>query len=146
MERGEIVRDDFPVAREGWEPAAVTAHLERIATTLAAIEPARGQRAASAAERIETLLKLAEREGEGITADARSEAERITADARIEGERLRQDARSQVEQTRGSAADLLARVEELRGEISELQAELARELAAASANLAELDSQTGRPR
>jgi vacuolar-type H+-ATPase subunit H len=120
MDRNEIVRRDFPTTLRGWDPDAVTAHLEAVAarmgerpTTLAAI----------ASERVAAIVEAAERQAAQIEAEARERADEIAAAARREAEqtveRGRERANEQAEEARTAIADLVAQAERLRERISD---------------------------
>lgn len=96
MEREEVLRDDFPTARRGWSPEAVTAHLQEVAAEMArtaaaaAAEPA----PAPAAPR-ETLAEVAAERIHGVIAAAEAVAAEIEAEAQTSADRLLDDASRQ---------------------------------------------------
>jgi len=110
MERDQIVRDDFPVSRKGWDPNAVRAHLEEVASSMPtdsspAAEPSLGDLAAG---RIRGVLEAAETAANEIQssaqadsdarlAEASARSEQILGDARAEANGVLSDARSEAE-------------------------------------------------
>lgn len=139
--KDEIVRDDFPTARKGWDPEAVRAHLERLAERIGS------QRAAgSVAERVSGIVAAAEDAATGIEADGRkaaeemrADAERALADARAEAAeivaRSKQEAEASVELAQETVDRLLEQAQELRGRIDSLGDTLADEIRARVAGI-----------
>jgi hypothetical protein len=132
--KDEIVRDDFPTARKGWDPDAVRAHLERLADRIGS------QKAAGAvAERVSGIVSAAEDAAAGIEADGRKaaagmreDAERALADARAEAAeivaRSKREAEASVELAQETVDRLLGQAKELRGRIDGLGDTLADEI------------------
>lgn len=83
IEPDDILRDDFPTARKGWDPEAVRAHLRRVADLASESLADVGQAATktplaeAAIERVGSIIEAAERKAAEIEADALKEAERI---------------------------------------------------------------------
>jgi DivIVA domain-containing protein len=67
VERDEIERRDFPVARRGYDQTAVDAHLRRVAD---AFEGARSPLAAGTSEQVRAILEAAEAGAAEMRADA----------------------------------------------------------------------------
>src|SRR5215207_7188693 len=89
MEREQIIRDDFPSARKGWDPAAVRAHLESVADAAAGGSgPAEPKLGEVAAGHVRSVLAAAESAASEITASAKAEANSIVASARAEASEL----------------------------------------------------------
>lgn len=128
MEREQILRDDFPSARKGWDPGAVRAHLRAVADSGGA-ERGASPLADGAAERVRTVIAAAEELASEISADAQVEAERLLAEARGEAEQLLAEARNEadarVEQARAAVGSLVAQADELRTRVGTLGEELA---------------------
>lgn len=128
MEREEIVRDDFPTARKGWDPQAVRSHLEALADHL---PTASTSLADTAAERVSEIVAAAEATAAELEAEARREAEATRADAhsaleraRREAEELvveaREEARRRIEQAQAAVDGLVGQAEELRSRVGSL--------------------------
>jgi hypothetical protein len=120
MRRDEIVRRDFPTALRGWDPEAVTAHLDAVARR---VEEQPTSLAALAGERVREIVEAAERQAAQIEAEARQRAEEVAAAARREAqqtiERGRERANEQAEEARTAISDLVAQAERLRERISD---------------------------
>jgi outer membrane biosynthesis protein TonB len=144
MEREQILRDDFPSVRKGWDPDAVRAHLRAVADSASG---ARGGAplADGAAERVRTVIAAAEELAAEISAEAQNNADRLLADARLEAERLLADAREQadarVEQARAAVEGLVSQADELRTKVGTLGEELAGTIRSSAASIG-----TGEPR
>ena len=78
MERDAIERRDFPVGRRGYDPAAVDAHLRRVADEVEALRArtASASRGLSAgtSDRVREILEAAEHSAAGIREQAEQEA------------------------------------------------------------------------
>ncbi len=109
MKRQEIIRDDFPTARRGYEPSAVDAHLREVAEKVERAEGA-DSLAGVAAERVRSIVEAAEAKAREIEADARRNADEILSNARAQ-------AREQVDRAQGSVAKLIGQADELRERI-----------------------------
>jgi cell division septum initiation protein DivIVA len=118
MERDEIVRDDFPTARKGWDPDAVRAHLSSLAERLPSESVSIGD---VAAERVGTIVGAAEATAAEIEAGAREQAEAIAAAAREEAreivERARSEAQRRLDQAQAAVEGLLGQAEALRSQV-----------------------------
>ena len=145
MEREEIQRSDFPTARKGYEPAAVDAHLRKLAGFYAQLEAEMsrkpsGSLAEATAERVGSILEAAERKAAELETDARGKAEEILAQAR-------QEARQQVERAQAAAAKLVEQAEGLREAIGGLGESAGSELRESAQRLGERVSRaTGQER
>lgn len=137
----EIVRDDFPTARKGWDPDAVRAHLQRLAERIDSQKVA-----ATVAERVSGIVSAAEEAAAGIETDSREaaealreDAERTLADARAEaGEivaRSKDEAEASVQRAQETVDRLLEQAQELRGRIDSLGGTLADEILARVADI-----------
>ena len=148
MEREQILRDDFPSARKGWDPDAVRAHLRAVAD---AVPSGRGSEplADGAAERVRTVIAAAEELATEISADARVEADRTLADAREEAERLLADARAQadarVEQARAAVEGLVSQADDLRTKVGTLGEELAGTIRSSASSIGAADAKAEVP-
>jgi DivIVA domain-containing protein len=108
MKRDEIVRDDFPTARKGYDPAAVDAHLRKVAEGAEKSEPS--SLADVAAQKVASIVEAAEAKAREIEADARREADELLESARTQ-------ARDQVERAQRSVAKLIGQADDLRERI-----------------------------
>src|SRR5689334_17658291 len=110
MEREQIVREDFPTVRKGWDPEAVRAHPNRVGD--AAAGPVKGGRAAAEAAASE------------IPASARSEASAIVDSARAEAaqllDRAKADAGTRTTAAQEAADGIVAEAERLRAQVATL--------------------------
>jgi vacuolar-type H+-ATPase subunit H len=164
LERQTIERRDFPIARRGYEPAAVDAHLQALARGVEelvrrhAAAGAEPSLASAAASQVQSILQAAERAAADIERDARELAQELreTAerDARETREQAIEQARSHVTAVSRATSALLQRVGALDGEASALLESLraganrlAADLTTVDANMGELyDAASGRGR
>jgi vacuolar-type H+-ATPase subunit H len=121
MEREEVVREDFPTARKGWDPDAVRAHLESLLARFPSSPSGLGD---AAGERVATIVAAAESTAAEIEAEARERAERTLSEARSEAERIlaeaRTEAESRLERAQGAVEGLVGQAESLRAQIGSL--------------------------
>jgi DivIVA protein len=110
-ERDEIVRDDFPITRRGYDPAAVRAHLEAVRE--------RTSLAKTAGNSVADIIETAERTAAEIEQTARREAkhaEREAAETREqasrEAQRILDRARSEGKAHAERAVEALTRLVE----------------------------------
>jgi DivIVA domain-containing protein len=125
LDRQTIMRDDFPSNRRGYDPAAVDAHLDRIAD---AVDEMRRQAAApaplsaQAGEQVKAIVEAAERGAQeirdGAQADAREHVANVTAAADRLRERIEQMERDMTQ----LVIDLREGADRLRGDLDGLQA------------------------
>ena len=91
LDRQTIMRDDFPSNRRGYDPAAVDAHLDRIATE---VEELRRQAAvpaplsAQAGDQVKAIVEAAERSAQEIRYAAQAEAREHVAHVTDAADRL----------------------------------------------------------
>jgi len=111
----EIVRDDFPTARKGYDPEAVRTHLEAVAEAVRGRAPT--SLAETAADRVRSILEAAESKAAEIEAEAQREADRIVAAARGEAE-------EQVDRAQGAVSRLVEQADELRSAVGKLGSDL----------------------
>jgi DivIVA domain-containing protein len=109
MKREEIVKSDFPTARKGYDPAAVDAHLRRVADE---VERSGGSPSLAevAGEKVASIIAAAEAKAKEIEAEARREADELRANAK-------EQARDQIERAQRSVASLIGQADELRERI-----------------------------
>ena len=75
MDREEIERQDFPAARRGYDPAAVEAHLRRVADEFDTVARERpGSLAEGASTQVRAILEAAETSARELREDAGREA------------------------------------------------------------------------
>jgi DivIVA domain-containing protein len=125
LDRESIMRTDFPSNRRGYDPAAVDAHLDRIAGE---VEELRRQAAvpaplsAQAGDQVKAIVEAAERGAQEIRdaahADAREHVARVTAAA----DRLRERIEQMERDITQLVVDLRTGAERLRGDLDGLQA------------------------
>lgn len=98
IDRQAIERRDFPIARRGYEPAAVDAHLRALA---AEVEQLQRERADGGSE--PSLASTAGTQVQGILAAAEAAAAEIEQQARDSARRTREEADRDAAQTREEA-------------------------------------------
>jgi DivIVA domain-containing protein len=115
LTREEILKDDFPTARRGYEPAAVDAHLRYVADEVeSAPEPSLAD---VAAKKVASIIEAAEAKAKDIEADARREADELLSNAR-------EQARDQLERAQRSVASLIGQADDLRERIGAMAQEV----------------------
>ncbi len=121
LDRESIERRDFPVARRGYDPAAVDAHLRALAVAVQALE----QRAHGAGDL--ALGSATATQVQGILDAAQATATEIERQAQHDARRTREEAAGEVERARAhvetlaqASRALLARLESLDGEVGVL--------------------------
>jgi DivIVA domain-containing protein len=130
IDRQAIERRDFPIARRGYDTAAVDAHLQALAAEFEELQRSRrgagaeSSLAAAASSQVQSIIQAAESAAAEIESDAREAARAAREEADRDARRTREDA---VEKARGHAAavsqaatQLLARVGSMDGEVSRL--------------------------
>jgi DivIVA domain-containing protein len=129
MERDEIERHDFPAARRGYDPAAVDAHLRRVADEL---ERRPGSLAEGASTQVRAIIEAAETSAQQMREEAGREAsghvERVEDAAKdmldkldrlqIELDRLLGGLKSTAETLTGSLEQLSRDVGTLGGDVA----------------------------
>jgi hypothetical protein len=163
IDRQAIERRDFPIARRGYEPAAVDAHLRALASEVEELErkhAAGAQRslASAASSQVQSILQAAETAAAEIERDAQQRAEEARGEADRDARRTREEAiakaREHAAAVTQAAKALLERVGSLDGEASGLLGRLregaerlARDLSALDANMGALyDASSAPPR
>lgn len=163
IDRQAIERRDFPIARRGYEPAAVDAHLRALASEIEQL-----QRELSAGGAPTSLASTAGTQVQGILAAAEATAAELERDARESARRTREEADHDAASTREQAiaqargqvafvaqatAALLERVSSMDAEVGALVESvragadrLAADLSAVETNMGELyDAAAGNP-
>jgi DivIVA domain-containing protein len=100
MERDEIERHDFPAARRGYDPAAVDAHLRRVADELERRRP--GSLAEGTSTQVRAIIEAAESSAQQLRDDAGREAS------------------GHVERVEDAAKEMLEKLDRLQGELDRL--------------------------
>jgi hypothetical protein len=162
IDRQAIERRDFPIARRGYEPAAVDAHLRSLASEIEELQRERADGgpepslASTAGTQVQSILAAAEAAAAEIEQQARDSArttrEEADRDAASTREQAIAQARGQVAFVANATAVLLERVNAMDGEVSALVESLraganrlAADLAAVETNMGELyDAASGR--
>jgi DivIVA domain-containing protein len=132
LDRHFIERNDFNVARRGYDPDEVDRHLRELADAVAELK--RSQRkspsslAAAAAEQVRGIVEAAERSAGDINSQAETEARRIVDDAnqraRESRERADADAMARVQNAEQATERMLERTGGVETEIDRLLGEL----------------------
>jgi cell division septum initiation protein DivIVA len=121
-EREEIVRDDFPIARRGYDPHAVRAHLEAVH------ERVSRPLATAAGKRVSTIIETAERTAAEIEEETRNESKRAQREAAEIREQARREAAGILsaarEQAKEHAERTQAALERLTQEADQLRSSL----------------------
>jgi DivIVA domain-containing protein len=155
LDRQSIERRDFPIARRGYDPAAVDAHLRALAAEVDELRwhstdsRAGESLGAAAAGHVQSILDAAEASAADIERQAADDARRTRDEAARDAERTRtemaQRTQAHVESVSRAAAVLLARVESMDGEVSALvhslragAGRLAADLGSVETNVSEL--------
>jgi hypothetical protein len=155
IDRQAIERRDFPIARRGYEPAAVDAHLRSLASEIEELQRERADGgpepslASTAGTQVQSILAAAEAAAAEIEQQARDSArsarEGADRDAASTREQAIAQARGQVAFVANATAVLLERVNAMDGEASALveslragAKRLAADLAAVETNMGEL--------
>jgi DivIVA domain-containing protein len=125
LDRQTIMRDDFPSNRRGYDPAAVDAHLDRIADEVDemrrhAAVPA--PLSAQAGDQVKAIVEAAERSAEEIRYAAQAEAREHVAHVTDAADRLRERIEQMERDVTQLVMDLRAGAERLRGDLEDLQA------------------------
>jgi DivIVA domain-containing protein len=130
LDRQSIERRDFPIARRGYDPAAVDAHLRALAATFDELQRRSagprggGSLSSAAASQVQSILEAAEVTATDIQRRATEESGQLRDASARDAERTRteavQRAQAHVEAVSQATATLLARVEAMDGEVSAL--------------------------
>jgi DivIVA domain-containing protein len=127
VEREDIERSDFPVARRGYDPASVDAHLRRVADELQTARAGApcGSLAEGTSQQVRLILEAAEQSATQL----REDAERT--------------AGAHVARVQDAAASLVTRLDELQGELDQLLDGLRKSAEKLSEGLGELHRRAG---
>jgi DivIVA domain-containing protein len=125
LDRQTIMRDDFPSNRRGYDPAAVDAHLDRIADEVDELRrkaAAPAPLSAQAGEQVKAIVEAAERGAQEIRDAAHAEAREHVAHVTAAADRLRERVEQMERDMTQLTLDLRAGAERLRGDLDALQA------------------------
>jgi F0F1-type ATP synthase membrane subunit b/b' len=109
LERTSIEKNDFPVGRRGYDPAAVDNHLRTIADeveelTRSAHRPRAETLSSTASEQVRAIIEAAEKSADEIQQRVEEEARQIRAEARREARKERAQATADADQEREQAS------------------------------------------
>jgi hypothetical protein len=162
IDRQAIERRDFPIARRGYEPAAVDAHLRALASEIEQLQRERAtgasepSLASTAGTQVQSILAAAEAAAAEIEQQARDEASATRSQAEADAARTREEAiaqaRAHVGAVSRASAALLERVGSMDGEVGAVvdsvraaAGRLSNDLAALDVSMGELyDASSGR--
>jgi DivIVA domain-containing protein len=125
LDRQTIMRDDFPSNRRGYDPAAVDAHLDRIADEVDEMRrraAAPAPLSAQAGEQVKAIVEAAERGAQEIRDAAQAEAREHVANVTAAADRLRERIEQMESDMTQLIVDLREGADRLRGDLDELQA------------------------
>jgi DivIVA domain-containing protein len=133
LDRQSVEKKDFPIARRGYEPEAVDAHLARLAVEIEAFQrqratPREGGGTASlalaASEQVRAIVEAAESSAAEIEAAARDEAARIRGEAEADARGTRDEAVAKSQDHVGKVGEattlMLQRVDAMESELGAL--------------------------
>jgi DivIVA domain-containing protein len=128
LDRQSIEKRDFPIARRGYDPAAVDEHLAQVADEYDSVRRQSRTRtdslASAASEQVRLIVEAAEQSAQEIEREAELEARQIRQDAREAAETLRNDAgtqsREHVQRVSEAAQSMLDRIASMESELSSL--------------------------
>src|SRR3954447_5042914 len=119
------MRDDFPSNRRGYDPAAVDAHLDRIADEVDDLRrraAAPAPLSAQAGEQVQAIVEAAERGAQEIREAAQAEAREHVAHVTAAADRLRERIEQMESDMTQLVIDLREGADRLRGDLDALQA------------------------
>lgn len=125
LDRQTIMRDDFPSNRRGYDPAAVDAHLDRIADEVDDLRrraAAPAPLSAQAGEQVQAIVEAAERGAQEIREAAQAEAREHVAHVTAAADRLRERIEQMERDLTQLVIDLREGADRLRGDLDALQA------------------------
>lgn len=159
LDRQSIEKRDFPIARRGYDPAGVDAHLARIADELEQLRretdrAATGGVAGNAATHVQQIVDAAESTAEQLLREAQSEAGELRERAAGDAQRARQEAleesREHVAKVAEATTRMMQRVEAMDSELGAMTESLrtgvnrlVADLALLEGNIADLHEQHG---
>jgi hypothetical protein len=140
LDRATIEKNDFPLGRRGYDPAAVENHLRAIADevdelTRSAKRSHSETLSSTASEQVRAIIEAAEKSAEEIQQRVEQEARQIRAEARREARKERAQATADAEQEREQAS---AQAREYVSNVSEATSQMLRRLDAMDSELTSL--------
>jgi hypothetical protein len=131
MERSFIERTDFPSARRGWDPDAVSAHLRSVADEVereASRAKAQATPGGRAADQVRAIVEAAEASAAAIVERAEAEAERMAdqakADAGATRDRSKATAARYLEEVEAAGERLKERADQTEADFEQMLAGL----------------------
>jgi DivIVA domain-containing protein len=125
LDRQSIVRTDFPGNRRGYDPAAVDAHLDRIADEVDELRRRAAVPAplsAQAGDQVKAIVEAAEHGAQEIREAAQAETREHVARVTAAADRLRERIEQMERDITKLVVDLRTGAERLRGDLDGLQA------------------------
>jgi DivIVA domain-containing protein len=130
LDRQSIMRADFPSNRRGYDPAAVDAHLDGIATEVEELRrqaatpatPPPAPLSAQAGAQVKAIVEAAERGAQEIRDAAEVEAREHVANVTAAADRLRERIEQMERDMTQLVIDLRSGADKLRGDLDGLQA------------------------
>jgi DivIVA domain-containing protein len=128
LDRQTIEKKDFPIGRRGYDPDAVDAHLNQLASEIEELKRSSRRRsetlASAASEQVRAIVEAAETSAAEIQSQAEEEAREIRAEASSEAQSTRDQASEQAREYVGrvseSTAVMLQRLDAMESELGAL--------------------------
>jgi cell division septum initiation protein DivIVA len=154
LDRQSIERRDFPVGEQGYEPAAVDAHLSAVATEVEEFQRTAATRsdtlASSAAQRVHAIIEAAENSAADINRAAEDDARTIRDQANHEAHSTREqasdEARGYLERVSEATNAMSQRLEAMQQEFAALMESLRTGSSRLQADIRQLESDLARTR
>jgi DivIVA domain-containing protein len=125
LDRQAIERRDFPIARRGYDPSAVDAHLRALAAEMDQLgrrgAHAEASLASSAGGQVQSILQAAERAAADIEREAQERAGSLREQAEGDARRTREEA---IAKARGYLADVAGASDALQRRVSAIDGEV----------------------
>jgi DivIVA domain-containing protein len=127
LDRQDIQKRDFPIARRGYDPDAVDAHLRAVADDIDEVQrqrPSAASLASAASEQVKSIVEAAETTASDIRRQAEEEASMTRQQATTEADKALADAASQAQQHVSEVEEatkvMLQRVDAMESELGAL--------------------------
>jgi DivIVA domain-containing protein len=131
LDRQDIQKRDFPIARRGYDPDAVDAHLRAVADEIDETQrrgPSAASLASAASEQVKSIVEAAETTATDIRRQAEEEASMTRQRATTEADKARADAAAQAQSHVGQVEEatkvMLQRVDAMESELGALMESL----------------------
>jgi DivIVA domain-containing protein len=132
LDKESIEKQDFPMARRGYDPEAVDAHLSAVAEEFEqlsrSVRRGGGTLAGAASDQVRAIVEAAEATAAQVRSEAEEDARRIRSEARNDAKAAQASAAARagerVSQVSESASAMLERIEAIDRELSALLDEL----------------------